>query len=982
MDGAFLPPVVTRLTGDLGDLASTIADAKALIASLDGKSIEIKVRTSGIAGPIAGAIAQVEALKKSLDGLDSKTVRVGVEGAGGVVGRGILGALFGGIGLGALRIGGMGALHWLIAGFAELAAVVIPATIAIGAWAAVWAQGATNVANHMQAVYATAESLANMGGQTAGQMVGLGDALQKAQNAANPDVYQALGAAIEVAREHSGGLVQAGLQLGRVFDTFSAKVVSDFAKGGALSGPLDSLTSHMVQDATGIGQVFGNLGHILLSLGSQMPGLAEVLLATLGGILHIGVDIVDMADKFRIAGISVITLAMGFEEFNRWGSLVTSGLTRMGLGTAEVTGNFFSLTRAAGVLKNILGVVPAVIGRVGQGIEALGANIPYAGYGIEQFGAKVRGAADEVTAGIAGMGTATTIGVAVGVAAIGVMIYELQTAKSSAQKFADGLQQIADKASNLNALNVLGSNFAQLTGELHQQTTAYSQLNTQTTHSLEASKYLSAYQNELHNEIGQTNSALGSTSQQFVTVAAHASSLANTYHTSLTGALLLADEAGVHLNQTLTAPEWALAQLKIANLVQGFKSMGAPIGAAGNDVLMLGIQSGLAASEVSKVNQAADEFMTNLTGGTSGVATFNQSLANMGSVVGHVQNNLGQFTGQFSLAQQQFASSLTSFTGKGAQAWVNFNQVVGSTAPQIIDWLRTAGAEGAIAGLQFTKAVLAMTEQLVPFASKSKIAQSELLGLAQDAGLNVKTWPDLIQQIREGHVSASELAQMVGQATAKMGDMAQVAANLGTVLQSQLIAAMDAGKLKASQVTAATVAYEKSVMNAGAAADSTNPKFLTLLGDLEKLGYSASGAAKLIQALNSQIANVPSSKTFTFYLRTVGTVPTGSVPIGGGGHINSFASGTRSAAPGWALVGERGPELVHLSGGQQIVPNHMLSGGGRGAASSSVPIVLHSHVNLDGREIFHSVQQETYQYNVDNATRDGRGRVRGVLVPR
>lgn len=33
---------------------------------------------------------------------------------------------------------------------------------------------------------------------------------------------------------------------------------------------------------------------------------------------------------------------------------------------------------------------------------------------------------------------------------------------------------------------------------------------------------------------------------------------------------------------------------------------------------------------------------------------------------------------------------------------------------------------------------------------------------------------------------------------------------------------------------------------------------------------------------------------------------------------NSYGGGTRNADPGWALVGERGPELMHLTGGQQI----------------------------------------------------------------
>src|SRR6185437_15006885 len=78
-----------------------------------------------------------------------------------------------------LRLTGT-AIHWLVAGTMELLAVLVPATVAAGAWL----QGATNVAQHMNAVYTATEAMANAGARTAGQMIGLGDALQKAQNAA------------------------------------------------------------------------------------------------------------------------------------------------------------------------------------------------------------------------------------------------------------------------------------------------------------------------------------------------------------------------------------------------------------------------------------------------------------------------------------------------------------------------------------------------------------------------------------------------------------------------------------------------------------------------------------------------------------------------------------------------------------------------------------------------------------------------------
>jgi hypothetical protein len=50
--------------------------------------------------------------------------------------------------------------------------------------------------------------------------------------------------------------------------------------------------------------------------------------------------------------------------------------------------------------------------------------------------------------------------------------------------------------------------------------------------------------------------------------------------------------------------------------------------------------------------------------------------------------------------------------------------------------------------------------------------------------------------------------------------------------------------------------------------------------------------------------------------------------IGAAIGIPAFAGGTRFAPGGLALVGERGPELVNLPRGSQVIPNHALGGGG------------------------------------------------------
>ena len=51
----------------------------------------------------------------------------------------------------------------------------------------------------------------------------------------------------------------------------------------------------------------------------------------------------------------------------------------------------------------------------------------------------------------------------------------------------------------------------------------------------------------------------------------------------------------------------------------------------------------------------------------------------------------------------------------------------------------------------------------------------------------------------------------------------------------------------------------------------------------------------------------------------------------------TYAGGTSGAAAGWAMVGERGPELMHMRGGEVVIPNHAL----RGYASGTGGVTVH-----------------------------------------
>lgn len=61
------------------------------------------------------------------------------------------------------------------------------------------------------------------------------------------------------------------------------------------------------------------------------------------------------------------------------------------------------------------------------------------------------------------------------------------------------------------------------------------------------------------------------------------------------------------------------------------------------------------------------------------------------------------------------------------------------------------------------------------------------------------------------------------------------------------------------------------------------------------------------------------------------------IPLPGSGPLPGFASGTSFAPGGWAMVGERGPELVNLPRGASVYPNGKGPGGQSVIQNINVP---------------------------------------------
>jgi hypothetical protein len=99
---------------------------------------------------------------------------------------------------------------------------------------------------------------------------------------------------------------------------------------------------------------------------------------------------------------------------------------------------------------------------------------------------------------------------------------------------------------------------------------------------------------------------------------------------------------------------------------------------------------------------------------------------------------------------------------------------------------------------------------------------------------------------------------------------------------------------------------------------------LVALGRVPGFGWAKTagqmmlGAAQKAQTLANNIRKIP-DKHVTITVSThvmAGRIKVGNQYV----NVGQFASGTPKAPKGWAWVGEQGPELMNLRGGEQIIP--------------------------------------------------------------
>lgn len=242
----------------------------------------------------------------------------------------------------------------------------------------------------------------------------------------------------------------------------------------------------------------------------------------------------------------------------------------------------------------------------------------------------------------------------------------------------------------------------------------------------------------------------------------------------------------------------------------------------------------------------------------------------------------------------------------------------------------------SIPKLQFTRVELApLTQEQKDALAKGAKELPAFSGLAKD-GKDIKIESDRAIKIRLFGIKFVEAEEQAKEAVKKLKE---------TILNSTVGALTDTADLFGQTLG--------SIFSGGGIGESISKAaqgLLNIIGNaLQQIGKQIIATSALVETLKKALDSLfgPGGTALGF------AVGAALVALGGlmkGIKIPAFAGGVNNFGGGLALVGERGPELVNLPRGSDVIPNHMIGSG-------TPTIVLQPSLRYSGRDLVVMVQQ-------------------------
>lgn len=570
-------------------------DAKAK-AQIDEITARLLVLSATVARPditpegVAKAQLEIAALNAALDKL---TLRAGVTGAA----TGKLGGGFGLLGFGAAAAGrkitlfggtlgkvpilaAIGGLHLLADAVIEVGALLIPAAIAFGAFAAAAVPAVQDIYTHMK-------NLMTVSTATGKAIPPLTGGFAKVAAAVRPQVYQLFGDALTLLSRKTGTFSQLATGAGKALDQLGARFVVAVTQGHGLTG-FASTASH---DLQGLGQVAGNIGGIIGNFLKEVPGYAQVFLSLAQGITH-------TAETITGSAIGEHLIHVGLAAH---GAFIYMGL----LGTLAAK----AMPAALGGLGNVLAGAGGFLNKFGSAGEKAGAHL--VGFGIQ---------AERASQLPWGWIAAAAIG-------IGVLAYKLITAKDATQQWVQSLQNTLSQAPAVKGFTAIQGDQIQVAYRLataqSQYANALKSTAPETIANARGYMAISHNVNDARQEISDLTTAQKNFFAQGTRAQGVVNSLARAYGGQKT-ALGLLTQAGITWGQLTSKNKNVIEQLKaqVAATAAAYKAMGQKGGILGADMRVVDRLAGDQYTAMQNLNQAWSTYLgqiTSLAGGQVGV---------------------------------------------------------------------------------------------------------------------------------------------------------------------------------------------------------------------------------------------------------------------------------------------------------------------------------------------------------------------------
>ena len=358
----------------------------------------------------------------------------------------------------------------------------------------------------------------------------------------------------------------------------------------------------------------------------------------------------------------ILYTTLAIHSFMLWGGLLTTGVVKMLSplnSLALALGGVSKEASAVGQLGNEasgLERMKAVVSDISGGLTTFGSNLAQGTKGIGLLGKEAQASviplqdlrAGESMAAAEGTGLLESLAalaatpwtwVAVGTAALGVLIFELVSVKTATEKWAETLNTSLAKGTwfgtlqaNMQALGQVNQRLTTQQAQLghamadtsNQTSTAISKYGAMVVVAHQAADGTDALRRsvgDLHREYGTLNSAQQA-QISFLT------GLSKSYGTSLTDSMALATLAGVKLTQVTQegSKAYQTAVQEVANLYMGYQDMSVRGSMLANSVDAVTFATEQQDSKIQQLTQAWTAYIGMVTGGESAFATFEEQV--------------------------------------------------------------------------------------------------------------------------------------------------------------------------------------------------------------------------------------------------------------------------------------------------------------------------------------------------------------------